>query len=192
MPEELLTRRLLLPELSLRRTWFKPGGARTHLAVEKTSPMEVCPRCATPSTATYDRRTVVVKDAPLRDKHVLLHVRKRRFSCKPCRRPFTEPVSGIKKGRRTTERYRKSVLWACENFSDLSAVRRAYRCSAGFLQTMLYEQLELRRRLGPDLTHPVSDAVSQPGVKAPGMESRQRGDLHRREGGVAGRRGHDP
>jgi transposase len=114
--------------------------------------MEVCPRCATPSKSVYDHRTVVVKDAPIRDKNVLLHIRKRRFSCKPCRRPFTEPVSGIMKGRRTTQRYRRSVLWACENFSDLAAVRRAYRCSAGFLQTMLYEQLELRRRR--DLTYP--------------------------------------
>src|SRR6185436_8009990 len=58
----------------------------------------------------------------------------------------------VQKGRRTTQRYRRSVLWACEKFSDLSAVRRAYRCSAGFLQTMLYEQLELRRRR--DLSYP--------------------------------------
>lgn len=146
MPDELLTRSLLLPELELRKSWHKPGSVRTHLEVAKSSAVEVCPRCATPSSSVYDHRTVVVKDAPLRDKHVLLHIRKRRFSCTPCGRPFTEPVAGIKKGRRTTERYRKSVLWACETFSDLAAVRRAYRCSAGFLQTMLYEQLELRRR----------------------------------------------
>jgi hypothetical protein len=39
-----------------------------------------------------------------------------------------------------------SVPWACENFSDLAGVRRAYKCSAGFICTALYEQLELRLR----------------------------------------------
>jgi transposase len=152
MPDDILIRRLLLPELVYERSWFVPWSATTNVCVRKDSAMEVCPRCATPSSTIYDHRTVAVKDAPLRDKHVVLHVRKRRFSCKPCGRPFTEPVAGIKKGRRTTERYRKTVLWACEKFSDLAAVRRAYRCSAGFIQTMLYEQLELRRRR--DINYP--------------------------------------
>jgi transposase len=77
---------------------------------------------------------------------VRLIVRKRRFSCRPCGRPFTEPVPGIRKGYRSTERYRRSVLWACENFSDLTQVRRAYRCSSGYLYGALYTQLELQRR----------------------------------------------
>jgi len=39
------------------------------------------------------------------------------------------------------------VLWACETFSDLKSVRRAFRCSAGFLYRTLYRQLELKRRM---------------------------------------------
>src|SRR4051812_5094184 len=56
----------------------------------------------------------------------------------------------------------------------------------------LLQELELRRRLGADLTHPVVDAVPEPRVEACGMQSRESGDLHRGEGGVAGGRGHDP
>jgi transposase len=82
----------------------------------------------------------------MRGLGVRLVVRKRRFSCRPCGRPFTEPVPGIRKGYRTTERYRRSVLWACENFSDLTQVRRAYGCSSGYLYGALYTQLELERR----------------------------------------------
>jgi transposase len=52
----------------------------------------------------------------------------------------------VLKGYRTTERFRRSLLWACENFSDLTQVRRAYRCSSGYLYTALYRQLELQRR----------------------------------------------
>ncbi len=146
MPGSNLVRRLLLPELELTASWYRPSQSTTHLEAQKKSPMEVCPRCATPSTSTYDHRTVKLKDAPLRDKAVVLSIRKRRFSCKPCGRPFTEPVPGVRKGCRSTERYKRSVLWACENFSDLKAVRTAYRCSSGFVYRTLYEQLELKRR----------------------------------------------
>ena len=61
-------------------------------------------------------------------------------------RPSPEPAPGILPGYRSTERYRRSLLWACENFSDLTQVRRAYRCSSGYLYKALYTQLELQRR----------------------------------------------
>ena len=146
MPEENLVRRVLLPELKLIRCHWIPGTRTTHLEVEKSSQVEVCPKCATPSKAVYDRRVAVVRDEPIRGKLVRLYIRKRRFGCRPCRRPFTEPVPGIRKGSRSTERYKRSVLQACETFSDLLAVRRAYRCSAGFLYRTLYQQLELKLR----------------------------------------------
>ena len=146
MPESILVRRLLLKELRLVRTFRRPGTATIVVESEKQSPFEICPRCATPSSSVYDHRKITVRDAPMRNMGVWLTVRKRRFSCRPCRRPFTEPVGGIRKGYRTTERYRSSLLWACENFSDLTRVRRAYRCSSGYLYKTLYTQLELQRR----------------------------------------------
>jgi len=146
MPETMLLRRLLLPELKFQRSWRKPGTKTLGVEAEKQSEIEVCPRCATASKSVYDHRTVRVRDAPMRDLAVRLVVRKRRFSCGPCGRPFTEPVPGIRKGYRSTERYRRSLLWACENFSDLTRVRRTYRCSSGYLYRALYTQLELERR----------------------------------------------
>jgi len=146
MPEENLVRRVLLPELKLIRCHWVPGTRTTNLEVEKVSDVEVCPKCATPSRAVYDHRVAVVRDEPLRSKLVRLHIRKRRFSCRPCGKPFTEPVQGIRKGSRSTERYKRAVLWACESYSDLASVRRAFDCSAGFIYTSLYQQLELKRR----------------------------------------------
>jgi transposase len=145
MAHEGFIRYLLLPELRLLDTRKSAAGG-TEFFVEKTSVMEVCPRCATPSESTYDHRWVRLKDDPLRNGEAILWVHKRRFSCKPCGRPFTEPVDGVRKGYRTTQRYRSRLLWACENFSDLKAVRRVYRCSSGLLHRVLYEQLELKRR----------------------------------------------
>lgn len=145
MPKVSLDRALLLPELRLLRV--KASSQRgMMLWTEKTSRTEVCPRCAQPSESVYDRRSVRLRDQPIRGRQVLLWVRKRRFSCRTCRRPFTEPVPGVIKGYRTTQRYRKALLWACETFSDLKRVRISYRCSAGLLYRVLYERLELKRR----------------------------------------------
>jgi transposase len=120
-------------------------GAR--LTVRKTTDFEVCPKCAIKSYSVYDRRLAKVKDAPIRGKRIELTLVKRRFYCKPCKKPFTEYISGISPGRRTTERYRKHLLWACSRFSDLKAVRHELRCSTSFIYKALYEQLELQYRM---------------------------------------------
>jgi transposase len=148
MAEDSFNRYLVLPELRLLKAQplGRGGLGGTELIAEKVSTMEVCPRCATPSTSVYDRRWVRLKDEPLRTRQTILRVRKRRFSCSKCQKPFTEPLPGVRKGYRTTERYRRRLLWACEHFSDLKSVRRTYCCSSGLLHRVLYEQLELKRR----------------------------------------------
>jgi transposase len=117
-----------------------------EVEVNKDPKEEFCPKCATRSVSGYDRRRVRLKDAPLRGFQVRLIVSKRRLWCKSCRKPFTEPVPGIRKGVRHTERYGRALLRACELYSDLKQVRRDFRCSAGFLYSALYRHLELERR----------------------------------------------
>lgn len=143
MPNSVLSNFVLHRELKLVRIQ-KQGPGSTDIRCEKKNLKEYCPRCATPSQVTYDSRRVRVKDAPIRGTFVYLTVRKRRLWCRPCRKPFTEPIAGVRKGRRHTDRYARSVLWACENFSNLSQVRRAYRCSASFLYQTHYEKLEAK------------------------------------------------
>lgn len=145
MPADRLTRFTLLPELKL--TDMRPSeGTYTILSVDKHSEFEVCPKCASPSQSVYDHRVVTIKDAPLREKNVKLRIRKRRFWCKPCKRPFTESVPGISKGKRHTARFRRELLWRCENFSDLKKVRKTMDCSSGFVYRALYDELSLKRK----------------------------------------------
>lgn len=145
MPEATLARYALLPELKITHI-----ARETHSALviraDKVSPMEVCPRCATPSKVVYDHRTIKIKDEPIRQSPVVLIIRKRRFSCKPCKKPFTEPVPGIGKGRRYTERFKRGLLWACETFSDIKAVREHFICSYGFIYKSLYEVLKTQTK----------------------------------------------
>jgi transposase len=145
MALEGLSRYLLLPELRLLKV-RKGAHNGSEFYAEKVSAFEVCPKCATRSGSVYDRRWVRVRDDTLRGGDVVLWIKKRRLWCATCQRPFTEPVPGIRKGYRTTERYRARLLWACERFGDLKAVRHTYRCSSGLLHRVLYEQLELKRR----------------------------------------------
>ncbi|HSC86225.1 MAG TPA: ISL3 family transposase [Polyangiaceae bacterium] len=145
MPKDILAQQYLLPEMKLLEKRRGPRGG-VDLVVEMTSELEVCPRCATPSRSVYDRRWATVRDEPVRGAEMRLLIHKRRFSCRPCGRPFTEPVNGVRKRSRTTERYGKAVLQACEDYVDLKTVRRRFRCSAGFLYSALYRHLELKRR----------------------------------------------
>lgn len=146
MPDTSLIRTLLLPELSLVSFRKVPDTRVIEVRAAKDPKMEVCPRCATPSRAGYDTRTVTLKDESFRGRTVRLFVKKRRLWCKPCGKPFTEPLPGVRKGFRHTERYGRAALRACELYSDLTRVRRDLKCSAGWLYSALYRHLELERR----------------------------------------------
>jgi transposase len=136
---------ILLPELKLLTHW-QSDKFRTQYKCTKQSEFEVCPKCATKSFSVHDRRWIKVYDQPIRGAGIVLHVLKRRFRCPSCKKVFTEPLNGVRKGFKTTERYRRGLRWACENFKDLKRVQRAFGCSAWLTHKVFYEQLELKTR----------------------------------------------
>lgn len=140
-----LARIIGLPELQIIEVKHSLGNT-IRMTCIKTSEFEVCPKCASKADKIYDHRNVLIKDEPLRAKSVLLLIRKRRFFCKTCRKPFMEPVQGIGKGRRTTHRFAASVCRAAELYSDLKSVQRTHRCSADTVYRATYSQLELNQR----------------------------------------------
>ena len=146
MPSHEFTHSLQLPELKIisqRRT----SKLDCEFELEKTSTFEVCPKCASRSWTTYDHVWVRIKDAPIRDRHIYLKIKKRRFYCKKCKKPFTEPVAGIRKGFRTTERFRKHIMWCSDNFSNLSQVQRQLDISSSLNHKAYYEQLGLKTKM---------------------------------------------
>ena len=145
MPESKLSNFLGLPELKLTKKVFQFKKTMIFY-FKKISKEEVCPKCATLSSTCYDKREVTIKDTPLRDKQVFLKITKRRFYCKSCKKPFTEPIQGVIKGRRSTIRFRKHVLWCATNFADLKRVQQKCRCSAWLVYTAYYEHAELEVR----------------------------------------------
>jgi transposase len=136
---------ILLPELRILSHW-QSAKFRTKYKCEKESNFEVCPKCATPSSSVHDRRWVKIQDQPIRGSGVQLEILKRRFRCPGCKKVFTEPLAGVRKGFKTTQRFRRGLQWAAENFLDLKRVQRAYNCSSGLVYKVYYEQLERKLR----------------------------------------------
>lgn len=146
MPDQSLIRTLLLPELTFVSFKKVPDTRTIEVVARKAPKEEYCPRCASPSRSTYDTRKVRLKDEPFRTLQVFLTVLKRRLWCKPCNKPFTEPLPWARKGFRHTERYARAVMLASERYVDLKRVRDDFKCSGGWLYSALYRQLELERR----------------------------------------------
>lgn len=145
MPSSLITRFLSLPEMKILKTshgthgiWMECEKIRAHF--------EVCPRCASKSSSGYDSRVVKIRDEPLRGTSVFLKIKKRRYYCHTCRKPFTEFIPGIWPKRRTTQRLRESVRNACNRFSCMSEVQKTFCLSSSFVYKVYYEQLELQNR----------------------------------------------
>lgn len=151
---------ILLPELKIK-THYQSDKFRTNYRTEKESPFEVCPRCAVKCYSVHDRRWVTLQDQPIRGSGIYLKVLKRRFRCPSCRKVFTEPIAGVRKGHRTTERYRRGVRWACENFKDLKSVQRAFKCSAWLVYKIYYEQLERKLRERKNNPWPVTIGIDE-------------------------------
>jgi transposase len=159
MSKNSLTNFILLPELKLIRSVRERSG-QGRIECQKAPKIEYCPKCATSSSSTYDHRTVRIKDAPIREKSIVLQIKKRRLWCKPCQKPFTERVPGVRARKRHTERYARDIMWACENFSDLSQVKKSYRCSSDFLYKIYYKKLQEK----------INEQVNYPWTKTIGID----------------------
>lgn len=143
--DERLARFIVHGELKIL-DWVQAGTAHNIARCEKTSSHEVCTRCAQSSSAIYDHRWVRIKDAPIRGSSVVLMIRKRRFYCKTCRKPFTEPAPGVLPRKRTTQRLQRAVTNACQKYSSLKDVRKDFRCSNSYIYKAFYSQLKIETR----------------------------------------------
>ncbi len=142
MLHENVTKDLFLPELKLLKIIKSPQAKYRIFLVEKYSDREYCPKCGLEAKTIYDHVTVTVKDSPIRNKNVILKIRKRRFLCKGCKSVFREPVQGIYKGFRTTQRYRKHLMWCCSNFTNLKRVAKVGDCSEWLVYKAHYQELK--------------------------------------------------
>lgn len=145
MPFKKLTHNFLLPELKVLKVYRRSYSIFEIQAV-KQSEFEVCPHCATKSQQVHDRRWVKIKDVSFRKQTMFLKILKRRFRCQSCKKVFTEPVQGIQKRARITQRLERRIYWACQTYTDLKKVQRDLHVGRKVIYKSFYRQLELKER----------------------------------------------
>jgi transposase len=145
MTPEQFVRFNTIPETRIFEIKTSPGYGLTFF-LEKVSDFEICPKCAQKCFAAYDHRIVAIKDSPLRNANVLIIVRKRRFKCPRCEKVFTEPLQGVRKGARTTERFRKELSVAAMKYASLSDVQTDFACSTSTIYKVFYQHLARLKR----------------------------------------------
>ena len=79
----------------------------------------VCPHCGSSHAWVHDHREQVLRDAPMRRKHVFLRVRKTRYDCKGCGMRFEAPLSFAAKGKQMTKRL---IAYVVDAFRDIRSV----------------------------------------------------------------------
>lgn len=79
----------------------------------------VCPHCGSSHAWIHDHREQVLRDAPMRRKHVFLRVRKTRYDCKDCGIRFEAPLSFAAKGKQMTKRL---IAYVVDAFRDIRSV----------------------------------------------------------------------
>jgi transposase len=165
MPASLmLTNFCLLPELNFVKS-HRIGESGNAIYCHKLKTQEYCTRCGSGKNWTHEYRWISVKDEPIRGKYIVLKIRKRRLKCCDCGKIFSEPVQGVLPRKRLTQRFKKSLLWACENFKDLKKVRKNYRCSSDTLYKALYETLEQKRRERLNYAWPTTIGIDEHSFK---------------------------
>lgn len=144
-PGAKLPQFFVMKELNLIAT-RRLGGGHLWICEKKRSRGEVCPRCAELATARSGVAWTTVRDEAVRGMSITLRIKKHRYYCRSCRKPFTESVAGILPRRRTTQRLRKQVLNDCHDLTNLTKVARRHFISKTFVQKLFYEQMEIKLR----------------------------------------------
>jgi len=141
-----------LPKLKIEKTYRCSKTRYFEFEVHSMSQDAICKRCATLSTRIYDTRQIRLKDAPLRDHKVSWKVFKRRYYCKPCKRPFTELLEGVFSRSRITDRLRRAILFDGKKSRTLKDVAKTVGLTLTTVQRHFYSALRVDQ--GRHLNYP--------------------------------------
>ena len=108
---------------------------KRHITIDcKPIHDRVCPHCGSSHAGVHDHREQVLRDAPMRRKHVLLRVKKTRYDCKDCGARFEVPLSFAAKGKQMTKRL---IAYVVDAFREIRSVSELAR-EEGFQQRAFF------------------------------------------------------
>ena len=80
------------------------------IVVENQSRLATCPHCQKTTDKIHQSHWYRVRDLPWSNFQIILHVNRRQFRCKSCRKVFSEELSFVKKRRTYTKRLAAKVV----------------------------------------------------------------------------------
>ena len=101
----------------------------TSIDIEMELKPHNCPCCGTAIRTTHDYRQQKIKEIPAFGKHILLHLRKRRYRCPHCGKRFYEENSFLPKYHRMTNRLCAYVIQQLTDVRSFSNVAREVNLS---------------------------------------------------------------
>lgn len=139
-PGKLLTQLIALPELEIKHI-ARLQTRVMFIYARSCSRERACPKCASFSNVAHDHREVRVKDEPIKGIRVELRIRKKRYYCKSCKKPFTELLPGIFSRARHTDRLARHILWLGKKFQTLKDAAQAVGLALTTVQRIFYSML---------------------------------------------------
>ena len=144
MPSQNVTNLLTLPHLKLIK--IRPEKRFQYVYCESDLPRKCCPHCGDDFPRVHQRLIRTLKDSVIRGKIYILVIKTKRYRCRKCHKTFNEELDGIKKYQRLTERMKRNIYWACENFADLKKVRKYTRCGTKTIFKSYYTRLAEKQK----------------------------------------------
>lgn len=101
----------------------------THIYIEMPLKTHICPCCSTHTMAVHDYRVRKIKDLPAFSQNIVLHYRRRRYSCKSCGKSFAEKNTFAPKYHRVTHRLVAEIFRKTASVVSFSAIAKELNLS---------------------------------------------------------------
>lgn len=144
MPKQNFTHLVLLPQLKFVHSRSEKRFVR--IFCETRVKRARCPHCGDSFPRIHQYMTRKLKDSVIRGKLYILEIKMKRYRCRSCHKTFNEELPGIKRYQRLTERMKREIYWASENFADLKKVRKHTLCGSKTIYKSYYKRLEEKQR----------------------------------------------
>lgn len=118
------------------------------IGVVSTNTSSPCPHCGQPSSRIHDYRQQSVKHTVMRDKVVILNVRKKRFTCPSCNKHHYETLSFVQRYQRTTSVFVRSIIKRLSEVRSVKSIAEEFGISSPTV-TRIFSRFKISRRTMP-------------------------------------------
>jgi transposase len=116
-----------LQGITVKKVYQNPKSISIMLEMQKM--LQKCPCCGCSKAYVHDYRKQIIKDIPAFGKHVILILRKRRYSCKDCKKRFFEENKWLPRYHRITNRLAYYIINKLSEVSSFTSVAKEVNLS---------------------------------------------------------------